>query len=183
MANVDALLAAFARAWLRRPTSTEPAGALGAAFEERYGGPPTAWCRAPGRVDLMGSHTDYNEGHVLTMTVDRDTWLAVRPRRDGRVAIASLDLPGEAEFALGHRPRPVPWTDYVRGARGVSWPRATTSSASTDCPPECRSAAGSPHRRPSRSRRSWRSRPSAASSWDRSRWRSSASARRTSSWA
>jgi galactokinase len=92
-----------------------------AAFDERYGGSPTVWCRAPGRVDLMGSHTDYNEGHVLTMTVDRDTWLAVRPRADGRVAIASLDLPGEAEFSLADITRDalVPWTDYVRGAAHV----------------------------------------------------------------
>jgi galactokinase len=69
----------------------------------------------------MGSHTDYNEGHVLTMTVDRDTWIAVRPRRDGRVAIASLDLPGRAEFrvdAIEHDAE-VPWTDYVRGAASV----------------------------------------------------------------
>ena len=92
-----------------------------AAFQERYGGSPTVWCRAPGRVDLMGSHTDYNEGHVLTMTLDRDTWLAVRPRADGRVAIASLDLPGEAEFSLSNvrRDTQAPWTDYVRGAASV----------------------------------------------------------------
>jgi galactokinase len=92
-----------------------------AGFSERYGGLPTTWCRAPGRVDLMGSHTDYNEGHVLTMTLDRDTWLAVRPRADGRVAIASLDMPGEAEFSLAdiRRDAHAPWTDYVRGAASV----------------------------------------------------------------
>jgi len=92
-----------------------------AGFVDRYGAAPTAWLRAPGRVDLMGSHTDYNECHVLTTTVDRDTWLAVRPRSDGRVAIASLDLPGEAEFslaAIGHD-RKVPWSDYVRGVAAV----------------------------------------------------------------
>jgi galactokinase len=91
------------------------------SFRARYGGAPTAWCRAPGRVDLMGSHTDYNEGHVLTMTVDRDTWLAVRPRRDGRVIVASLDLPGEADFDLADvtPDAEAPWTDYVRGAAAV----------------------------------------------------------------
>jgi galactokinase len=91
------------------------------AFAARYGGPPSIICRAPGRVDLMGSHTDYNEGHVLTMSVDRDAWLAVRPRSDDRVAIASLDLPGEAEFSLEHvsHDARAPWTDYVRGAAAV----------------------------------------------------------------
>jgi galactokinase len=69
----------------------------------------------------MGSHTDYNGGHVLTMTVDRDTWLAVRPRPDRRVRVASLDLPGSATFslaAIGHDPE-VRWTDYVRGVARV----------------------------------------------------------------
>jgi galactokinase len=68
----------------------------------------------------MGSHTDYNDGHVLTMTLDRDTWMAVRPRDDRRVAVASLDLPGRSEFdlsAIEHDPH-VPWADYVRG---VAW--------------------------------------------------------------
>lgn len=94
---------------------------IGTAFSERFGGRPTSWYRAPGRVDLMGSHTDYNEGHVLTMSVDRDTWLAVRPRTDGRVAITSLNLPGEAEFDLDAiaPDGEVPWTDYVRGAAAV----------------------------------------------------------------
>jgi galactokinase len=91
------------------------------AFVERYGGPPTSWVRAPGRVDLMGSHTDYNEGHVLTMSLDRDTWLALRPRADGHVALASLDLPGVAEFSLSdiRHDAQVPWTDYVRGVASV----------------------------------------------------------------
>jgi galactokinase len=69
----------------------------------------------------MGSHTDYNGGHVLTMTVDRDTWLAVRPRPDGRVRVASLDLPGSATFSLAaitHDPE-VHWSDYVRGVAHV----------------------------------------------------------------
>lgn len=90
-------------------------------FVKLYGGPPTDWLRAPGRVDLMGSHTDYNDGHVLTMTVDRDTWIAVRRRDDRRVAIASLNLPGTADFSLAaiERDPDVPWTDYVRGAARV----------------------------------------------------------------
>jgi galactokinase len=95
--------------------------AMGLEFAKAYGEPPTIWVRAPGRVDLMGSHTDYNDGHVLTMTVDRDTWMAARPRQDRRVAIASLNLPGSASFSLDeleHDPA-VPWTDYVRGSAHV----------------------------------------------------------------
>ena len=49
-------------------------------FEQRFGQVPTLWAQAPGRVDLMGNHTDYNEGYVMTMAIDRNTWLAARPR-------------------------------------------------------------------------------------------------------
>ena len=54
-------------------------------FASLYDGKPNIWVRAPGRVDLMGSHTDYNQGLVMTMTIDRDTWIAARPRSDRRV--------------------------------------------------------------------------------------------------
>jgi galactokinase len=86
-------------------------------FRQRFGGMPTLWVRAPGRVDLMGSHTDYNLGYVMTMTLDRDTWLALRPRRDRCVGVQSLNLPGCAEFsldAIGHD-RSAAWSNYVRG--------------------------------------------------------------------
>ncbi len=95
--------------------------ALELEFSKMYGAPPTDWFRAPGRVDLMGSHTDYNEGYVATMTVDRDSWLAVRPRTDRQVRIASLNLPGTADLSLDaveHDPD-VPWTDYVRGSAAM----------------------------------------------------------------
>ncbi len=62
-------------------------------FREIFGEQPQLWSRAPGRVDLMGSHTDYNLGYVMTMTIDRDTWIAARPRQDGRVCIHSLNAP------------------------------------------------------------------------------------------
>ena len=87
------------------------------AFQQCYGDAPSVWVRAPGRVDLMGSHTDYNQGHVLTMTIDRDTWIAARSRQDDQVQIASMNLEGSASFSLQHitHDRAVPWTDYVRG--------------------------------------------------------------------
>jgi galactokinase len=48
--------------------------------------------RAPGRVNLMGDHTDYNEGFVLPVAIDLDCLVAARPRRDGRVRVRSLDV-------------------------------------------------------------------------------------------
>lgn len=53
--------------------SSEEITSLVDAFAERFGRSPTVAERAPGRVDLMGSHTDYNEGMVMTMAIDRDT--------------------------------------------------------------------------------------------------------------
>lgn len=90
-------------------------------FNSRFGGPPELWARAPGRVDLMGSHTDYNEGLVLTMSIDRDTWIAAHPRADRQVAVYSLDAIGGGSFNLDdirHDTRS-PWTNYVRGVAKV----------------------------------------------------------------
>ena len=90
-------------------------------FTAHFGRPPSVWARAPGRVDLMGSHTDYNLGYVMTMTVDRDIWIAAAPRTDRKVAIYSLNLPGGGLFALDQieRDNVTPWTNYVRGVAKV----------------------------------------------------------------
>jgi galactokinase len=70
------------------------------AFVELYGTEPTTWVRAPGRVDLMGSHTDYNLGYVLTMPIDRDTWIAARPRIGRVVRVHSLNVDQGSGFSL-----------------------------------------------------------------------------------
>jgi galactokinase len=86
-------------------------------FARLYGHEAVLWTQAPGRVDLMGSHTDYNEGFVLTMAIDRSTWLAARPRDDRRVVIHSMNVDGRAEFGLDavDHDGAFPWTNYVRG--------------------------------------------------------------------
>jgi galactokinase len=86
-------------------------------FAEVYGSQPEVWARAPGRVDLMGSHTDYNLGYVMTMTIDRDTWIAARPRDDRKVAIYSLNVEGGSEFNLDQIEHDdvTSWANYVRG--------------------------------------------------------------------
>ncbi len=90
-------------------------------FIKYFDHPPTVWSRAPGRVDLMGSHTDYNEGYVMTMAIDRDTWIAARPRSDRQVVIRSLNLDGEGTFLLDDVSfdETFPWTNYVRGVAKI----------------------------------------------------------------
>ena len=90
-------------------------------FAEIFGNSPTIWTQAPGRVDIMGSHTDYNEGFVLTEAIDRNTWIAARPRKDRRVRICSANVPGCSEFELIDITfdEVVTWTNYVRGVADI----------------------------------------------------------------
>ncbi|HKW48905.1 MAG TPA: galactokinase [Gemmatimonadaceae bacterium] len=92
-----------------------------ADFDRRFGGMPSFLARAPGRVNLIGDHTDYNDGFVLPMAIDREIWVAARPRDDRRVAVHSLDFNQDASFALDDaRPQRNggAWVEYLRG---VAW--------------------------------------------------------------
>jgi len=90
-------------------------------FTKRIGTAPGVFVQAPGRVDLMGSHTDYNLGYVLTQAIDRNTVIAASPRDDGIVRIASLNVDGVSEFPLSSiaYDERTPWTNYVRGVADV----------------------------------------------------------------
>jgi len=90
-------------------------------FIKRFGTAPDVFIQAPGRVDLMGSHTDYNLGYVLTQAIDRNTVIAACPRNDGIVRIASLNVDGVSEFGLNciAYDERSPWTNYVRGVADV----------------------------------------------------------------
>jgi len=69
----------------------------------------------------MGSHTDYNLGYVLTQAIDRNTWIAARPRLDRVVRVASLNIDGESQFDLTQIEHDSvnPWTNYIRGVADV----------------------------------------------------------------
>ena len=91
------------------------------AFVKYFGTEPTLWAQAPGRVDLMGSHTDYNEGFVLTMTIDRNIWIAFRPHDDRQIHVHSVDMGTGAAFSLDDisHDAVTPWTNYVRGVAKI----------------------------------------------------------------
>ena len=88
-------------------------------FDQRYGAAPAFLVRAPGRVNLIGEHTDYNDGFVMPMAIDRAAWIALRPSGDRKVTVEALDFGESDTFDLDHLDRrPGSWVDYVRG---VTW--------------------------------------------------------------
>ncbi len=85
-------------------------------FQSTYKAEPAFVVRAPGRVNLIGEHTDYNEGFVLPMAIDRAVWIALRPRADRRVLVHSLDLGAVSAFDLDSLARSGEgWTEYIKG--------------------------------------------------------------------
>lgn len=91
---------------------------VAAAFGERFGGEPDGVWAAPGRVNVIGEHTDYNGGFVLPVALPHTTRAALGRRSDGRLALASLQHPGEdVELDLADlEPRTPPgWGGYVAG--------------------------------------------------------------------
>ena len=65
------------------------------AFAEKFGAAPAVVAYAPGRIEVLGNHTDYNEGFVLSAAIDKGTFFAVSPSDDGKVALVALDMGGE----------------------------------------------------------------------------------------
>ncbi|MGH3326197.1 MAG: galactokinase, partial [Streptomycetales bacterium] len=73
---------------------------LGETFRELAGRAPAGWWAAPGRVNVIGDHTDYNEGFALPMAIDRHVLVAGASRGDGEVRVRSLQQ-GYAAFRVG----------------------------------------------------------------------------------
>lgn len=92
--------------------------ALISAFVDRFGSTPDLVVRAPGRVNLIGEHTDYNDGFVLPMAIDRAAWIALRPRSDRRVCIHALEMGETAAFNLDDLQKGNGWAEYPKG---VAW--------------------------------------------------------------
>ncbi len=90
------------------------------AFRKRYGPGEVSVYHAPGRVNLIGEHTDYNHGYVLPMSLDKDLLLFCRPRLDGSVRLANRESDyAERSFGIAGDipPRPLgDWANYVQGS-------------------------------------------------------------------
>ena len=87
-----------------------------AYFTERFGQTPTLVVRAPGRVNLIGEHTDYNDGFVLPLAIDRAAWIALRPRSDYRVNVCSIDYQEAREFDVANlKHEKAGWIEYLKG--------------------------------------------------------------------
>lgn len=101
--------------------TTDAAHIARSAFRDRFSAPPALTVRAPGRVNLIGEHTDYNDGFAMPMAIDRWTAIALRPRADDRVVLHSLEMGSTGEFLLRElSPGKIGgWLSYAHGVAGA----------------------------------------------------------------
>ena len=91
---------------------------LSATFQQFYGEPPALVAHAPGRVNLIGEHTDYNEGFVFPAAINFGTWVAAAKRIDDVINVTAMDYDNQQnEFALTdiQYDENQGWANYVRG--------------------------------------------------------------------
>jgi galactokinase len=86
-------------------------------FKKHFSQTPTHTVVAPGRLELLGNHTDYNDGLVMALAVDRYIIIASSPRTDGKVELVSSAFPGREIFPIDELKKnpAAPWADYVKG--------------------------------------------------------------------
>ena len=98
---------------------TLPAGgreAVEALFASAFGRRPVAIASAPGRVNLIGEHTDYNGGEVLPIAIAQRTWVAIAPAAGARSRAVSRERGEVGEWAPGGARGAAAWWDYIAGA-------------------------------------------------------------------
>ena len=87
-------------------------------FQQRFGRAPDVVASAPGRVNLIGEHTDYNGGEVLPIAIERRTWVAVSVDRNARsstLRAVSSNESNVGETSLSNPKRSERWWDYITG--------------------------------------------------------------------
>jgi galactokinase len=103
------------------PLKSEYAVLLANRFRSVFAAEPTTYVQAPGRVNLIGEHTDYNDGFVLPMAIECAVRIALRPRADRRVDLASSNFDQQVAFSMDdirHDTSKTRWSEYTRG---VAW--------------------------------------------------------------
>ena len=106
---------------LSEPRRSSQIAALTAHFRQKYGTSPEIVVRAPGRVNLIGEHTDYNDGYVLPVAIDRSVLVAASVRPDRTVRLHAIDFAAQVSFSLNriqHAGRQR-WSNYQRGVAHV----------------------------------------------------------------
>ena len=98
---------------------SSPAGeAVARSFERMFGRRPEVVASAPGRVNLIGEHTDYNGGFVLPIAIPQRTWTALAHATGDRVRVWSASItrsPGVESYRLGGEAKTRRWFDYIQG--------------------------------------------------------------------
>ena len=100
------------------------------SFAAAYSAKPAAYSRAPGRLEILGNHTDYNEGFVLSCATGQATEMAIAAIPGRICKLQNPPLKGEFTIDLDNMdtPRPKDWTNYIKGVlvelrrRGISYP-------------------------------------------------------------
>lgn len=97
--------------------STERLRTLTAEFENRYQRPPEVLAYAPGRVEVLGNHTDYNEGYVLSAAINCGTFFLAARGEGTECRLYAADLKQECNFAVSSpaASRVHSWANYVKG--------------------------------------------------------------------
>ena len=89
-----------------------------AEFAAKFGEKPAKVAYAPGRIEVLGNHTDYNEGYVFSAAIDKGTFFAASPAKDGKVTLVALDLNETYECdisAVQPLKNGATWANYVLG--------------------------------------------------------------------
>lgn len=111
------------------PATTARNAEVQSLFKRHFGYTPTHVVKAPGRLEVLGNHTDYNDGLVMSVAVDKYIFIASSPRTDGKVELVSSVFPEPEKFWITEfKPNPAArWADYVKGVlaqlrkRGVNF--------------------------------------------------------------
>jgi galactokinase len=95
-------------------------------FQQQFGKPPAALAMAPGRVNILGEHVDYNDGFVLPAAIDRATWVAFSPAEQDQTTLIAADFDEQSQFTAESMMQKLdihaaPLSEWARYPAGMAW--------------------------------------------------------------